>query len=231
MIEERDPQRLGAVLADRVAADLRAAISAGGRARLAVPGGTTPAPFLRALGAADLDWERVAVTLTDERWVPVSDPRSNQGLLADTLFSGPAAGAEFVPLYGATAEPAQSLDAIAAALGHIALPLDVVVAGMGADMHTASLFPGAVGLAEALSDAAPPVVAITAPGAMEPRITLSAPVLRQASRRYLLIHGPAKRAALERAGAADGAEAAPVRVLLDAPGGATVCYAAGEGRP
>lgn len=221
-IVEVAPERLGAALAERVAEDLADAIAARGRARLAVPGGTTPGPFLEALGAADLDWERVAVTLTDERWVPTSDPRSNQGLLARTLFRGRAAAAEFVPLYGASAEPADSLDAIATALRQIALPLDVAVLGMGEDMHTASLFPGAVGLAAALADDAPPVAAITAPGAQEPRVTLTAPVVAAAARRYLLIRGGAKRAALERALTAEGPGQAPVRVALDAPGGVTV---------
>ncbi|MEO1601858.1 MAG: 6-phosphogluconolactonase [Pseudomonadota bacterium] len=216
--------QLGAALADRVAADLRTALAARGRARLAVPGGTTPGPFLEALGQAALDWENCAITLTDERWVPVSDPRSNQGLLASTLFRGPAAGAEFVPLYGATADPADSLSAIGTALTQIALPLDVMVAGMGADMHTASLFPGGVGLAAALAPDSPPVAAITAPGADEPRITLTAPVLQGARNRYLLIKGAEKRAALDSALAAADTERAPVRVLLEAPGGVTVFH-------
>lgn len=218
-------EELGRALAERVAGDLRAALTSRGRARLAVPGGTTPGPFLTALGTADLDWERVAVTLTDERWVPTGDPRSNQRLVAETLFRGRAAAAEFVPLYGATAEPADSLSAIATALSQIALPLDVAVLGMGGDMHTASLFPGALGLAAALKGDAPPVAAITAPGAAEPRITLTAPVLSGAGKRYLLIRGAEKRAALDRALTAQGPEEAPVRVVLDAPGGATIFHA------
>lgn len=210
-------------LASEVAGDLRAALSARGRATLAVPGGATPGPFLTALGAMSLDWSRVGVTLTDERWVPVSSPRSNQALLAATLFAGAAAAAEFAPLYGATDEPADALGAIATALRQIVLPLDVCVLGMGEDMHTASLFPGADKLAQALGDDAPPVLALRAPGAQEARITLSAPVLRGARKRYLLIQGAAKRAALTRAQAAASAAEAPVRVALDA--GVTVHYA------
>lgn len=213
---------LATALADLLAVALGATVAARGRARLAVPGGTTPGPMLSLLGAADVPWERVVVTLTDERWVPVSSPRSNQRLLAETLFAGPAAAAEFLPLYGGTAEPAQSLDAVNAGLEGGALPLDVAVLGMGADMHTASLFPGAVGLEAALAPDAPAAVAIIAAGAEEPRITLSARAINTAPARHLMITGAEKLAALHAAVAAGDPHEAPVRAVLD---GATVHYA------
>ncbi len=218
-------EALAEALADRVAADLKAALDTRGRGTLAVPGGTTPGPFLAALGAKPLNWERIAVTLTDERWVPTSSDRSNQRLVGETLFRGAAAAAEFAPLYGATAEPAQSMDAICASLDRLVLPLDVVVCGMGEDLHTASLFPGADKLRRALADDAPPALAMNAPGAPEPRVTLTAPVLRGAAHAYLLIVGAAKREALARAEAETDEEAAPVRVLLTRTKPLTVFYA------
>jgi 6-phosphogluconolactonase len=221
IVEYPTREALAEGLADLLAERLRALLSERGRASIAFAGGTTPAPMLERLGAARLDWSRVAVTLTDERWVSSSSPRSNQKLLADTLFKGAAAGAEFVPLHGGTAEPAQSLGAVATALEQIALPLDLALLGMGEDMHTASLFPGSVGLDKALADDAPPVVAITAPGQPEKRVTLSAPVLR-AAERHLMIAGAEKRAALDRALAAGDPRAAPVLAVLD---GATVHHA------
>ena len=224
LIEHADRAAQAAALAKAAADDLRAALTARGRARLAVPGGTTPGPFLTALGGADLPWERVAVTLTDERWVATSSDRSNQRLLGRTLFAGAAAAAEFVPLYGATHDPADSIDAIRVALERIALPLDVIVLGMGEDMHTASLFPGADKLAAALKADAPCAVAIRAPGAEEPRVTLTAPVIRDAGRAYVLMQGAAKRAALEKAASAPVADA-PVRVALDRTGPTRVFYA------
>jgi 6-phosphogluconolactonase len=221
IVEYPSREALMRKLADRLAERLRALVAEKGRASLAVPGGTTPALMLTVLGAADLPWDKVAVTLTDERWVPVSSQRSNQRLLTETLFRGAAAAAEFAPLYGGTAEPETGLGAVETTLRQIILPLDVAVLGMGADMHTASLFPGAAGLEEALSPDAPPVVAVRAPGAEEPRITLSAPVLA-AAERHLLIAGKDKRAALNKALSLNDPKKAPVCAVL---AGATVHYA------
>ena len=84
---------------------------------------------------------------------------------------------------------------------------------MGTDMHTASLFPGADRLAEALAPDAPALMALRAPGAGEPRVTLTARVLADAMACHILITGADKRAALDRAqGLAP--EEAPVRAVL-----------------
>ncbi|MDJ0930861.1 6-phosphogluconolactonase [Breoghania sp.] len=79
--------------------------------------------------------------------------------------------ATFALLYGGTAEPDGSLPAVAAGLEQTALPLDIAVLGMGADMHTASLFPGAVGLSDALDENAPALVAVRTADQPEPRVT------------------------------------------------------------
>ena len=211
--EAQNRGALARLLADEVAALLAAAVRETGRAALAVPGGTTPAAFLTALGGHALDWAAIAVTLTDERCVPAGHPRSNRRLLDETLFAGPARAARFVAL-----DDGEALSAL--------LPLDACVLGMGEDCHIASLFPGAEGLADALSaDCATPAVRLCAPGAPEPRITLTAPALTGAGRCFVLIHGQAKRAALERAGSAAGPAEAPVRLVLGGPSPTTVYWA------
>ncbi len=195
-----DRDALAALLADRVAGMLREAIEARGRAGLALPGGSTPGAFLTALGREDLDWEKVGVTLTDERWVPPSSERSNQRLLAETLFRGKAAAAEFVPLYSAAVEPDDGLEGIETALRQIVMPLDVAVLGMGEDGHTASLFPGADKLEQALDpEGEALVLPIRAPGADEVRITLTLAALATARKAFILIHGAEKRRILEAA--------------------------------
>ena len=85
-------------LAELVADQLAEAIGARGAASLAVPGGTTPARFLRALSAQDVAWEKVSVMLTDERFVDESSERSNTRLLKETLLQGKAAAARLVTM-------------------------------------------------------------------------------------------------------------------------------------
>lgn len=199
-------------LAAVIAGQLREAL-AKGAATLSVPGGTTPGPEFDTLSAADLDWPRVAVLLNDERWVDDTNPRSNTRLLRERLFVNFAAKARLVPMYAATATPEEALDQLAdGILPH--LPITVLLLGMGSDMHTASLFPGADKLAQALATNAPVLMALRADAAGEPRITLSAPVLKHARHIHILITGPDKRAALARAKHLPPLEA-PVRVVLD----------------
>jgi 6-phosphogluconolactonase len=205
-------------LAELVADPLRGAHGSKGRATLAVPGGTTPAPFLAALSEADLPWADVSVLPTDERMVSELSSRSNARLIRESLLQGPASAARFVDMY----EPL--LGARRARVAAV-LPIDVAVLGMGADMHTASLFPGAPELAEALAEAAPEIVEIHPPGQPEARLTLTAPVLRAASVIHILITGPDKLAALEAALAGGPVAEAPVRAVLTAPCPVTVHYA------
>lgn len=199
-------------LADRIASELGAALRRNERASLSVPGGTTPGPVFDTLSGVALDWDRVDVLLNDERWVPEDHPRSNTGLLRQRLFQNHAAAARLVPLYADAPAPEAALDALADGV-RACLPLSVALVGMGADMHTASLFPGADNLDAALAADAPPLMAMRAPGAAEPRITLTAPVLRGAMHMHVLITGAEKRAALERARSLPPTEA-PIAALL-----------------
>ncbi len=213
-----------AALAGLVAGQLAAALAVKGRATLAVPGGTTPGAFLRVLAQARIDWARVSVLLTDERFVPETSTRSNTKLLRATLLQGPAAAANLVPLYKEAAQPEDVLGDLSDGIRKV-LPLDVCVLGMGTDMHIASLFPGADRLAEALSPDCPDVLLpMRAPGAPEPRLTLTAPVLRATDHLHLLITGPEKRAAFEAAEQPGPTHEAPVRLILTARGNIIVHY-------
>lgn len=207
-------------LADRIAGDLNMALQTNETATLVVPGGTTPGPVFDQLCDVSLDWSRVAVMLSDERWVPESSDRSNTRLLRQRLLTGRAAAATLVPLYADAPTPEDRIDDLCEGV-RAHLPISVMLLGMGADMHTASLFPGADLLEEALADDAPPLMALRAAGAREPRITLTAPVLRGAMAVHIVISGTEKREALERARKLSPADA-PVSVVL---GDATVHWA------
>ncbi len=219
LIEYPDTEIMTMRLADVIAGELSTCLLAHDTASLAVPGGTTPGPIFDSLSGARLDWSRVHVLLTDERWVPEDHERSNTRLIRDRLLTGPAAAATYVPLYLPVATPEEALDDLVAAVMP-ELPLSILLLGMGDDMHTASLFPGAGGLAAALDPAAPPVMAVR-DGAPEPRVTLTGPVLRGAMSTHVVIAGAAKRDALERARGLDPT-AAPIATVL---GEATVHWA------
>jgi len=210
-----DGDALAEALANAVADDLRAAIAVRGRASLALSGGTTPRRFLLALSRQALDWAKVTVTLVDERWVPDDHARSNARLVKECLLRDEAAAARFLPLYRPTATPDEALAAVAADLPPA---LDVAVLGMGGDGHTASFFPGGDELARAMDPAtAATVLPMRAPGAGEPRITLTLPVLRDAGRLYLHIEGGEKRQVLQQALSGQGAGAGyPIRAVLQA---------------
>jgi 6-phosphogluconolactonase len=200
-------------LADIIAGQLGDFLRREGRASFSVPGGTTPGPLFDMLSGVDLDWSGVAVFLNDERWVPEDSPRSNTRLLRERLLVGRAQAATLVPLYAPAAEPEDALKALADGI-RPHLPISVLLLGMGADMHIASLFPGADRLAEGLAMDAPLLLPMRAEAAGEPRITLTAPALRSAMNTHILITGAEKRAVIERAAHLSPQEA-PVRLVLD----------------
>ncbi|MFV2003374.1 MAG: 6-phosphogluconolactonase [Paracoccaceae bacterium] len=209
-------------IANQLAGEIKNVLMHANTASLVVPGGSTPGQVFDYLSAADLDWSRVHVALSDERWVPESSPRSNTRLLKERLLVGRARAAVYLPLFAAAETPEEKLPELAAAITPH-LPISVLLLGMGADMHTASLFPGADNLALALSADAPTLVAMRAPGAPEPRITFSAPVLAGALSTHIVITGEEKRKALQKARALRDPVIAPVSVVLQ---GATVHWAA-----
>lgn len=213
LIEYPDRDALFLGLASRLAADLTEAVRLNGAASFSVPGGTTPGPVFDTLSGADLPWGQIAVFLNDERWVAEDSPRSNTRLLRERLIRGHAHQARLVPLYAPAATPEEMLPALSDGIAPF-LPISVLLLGMGADMHTASLFPGADQLEQALAPDAPVLMALRAEAAGEPRITLSARVLRDAMRIHILITGQEKRAALARAQNLP-VEQAPVRAVLD----------------
>lgn len=210
-----DKPTLARELAEAVADRIRSAIAERGMAAIAVSGGSTPGKFFQALGKTkDIEWDKVVVTLVDERWVDETSDRSNALLVNEKMLQGPAAMARFFPLYSGGDEPgAEAIAKTNALMADLPTPFAAVILGMGNDGHTASFFPGGDTLDEALT-AAGPTLAIRAPGAGEPRITFTLPRLLETDGLYLHIEGDEKASVLDAALADGPVEDMPIRAVL-----------------
>lgn len=202
-------------LANVIANDLRAAIAARGVATLAVSGGRTPLPLFQALSHIDLPWDKVFVTLVDDRWLDAEHKDSNEGLVRTHLLVGRAMTAHFVSLKTNHETPAEGLAELEKRLEDLPQPLDVVVLGMGDDGHTASWFPQAPQLQSAITPPAGQLLAWTDPlTAPYLRITLTLPAVEAARHVILHISSPAKLPVLAQAKEAGPLAQLPIRYVL-----------------
>jgi 6-phosphogluconolactonase len=208
-------EELAAALAAQIADKLTKAIAKRGSALLAVSGGTTPAKLFAVLSTTPIAWDKVTVTLVDERFVPASSPRSNAGLVAANLLQNAAKAARFVPLYHEATSIEDAAASDNAALQALPWPLDVVILGMGSDGHTASFFPDADDLPVLLDPSSDRIVLpVHAASAGEPRLTLSLARIIDAGFIALHIEGEDKRTAFD--GAVAPGPRKPIRAVLDA---------------
>lgn len=187
-------------LADAACAVVAGALSAPEATSFVATGGTTPGPTYDRLAVCDLDWARITVTLSDERWVDPASPDSNEGLVRRRLLAGPGAAARFLPLKGHGASPAEDAAAAESGLRSI-LPFAVVLLGMGEDGHIASLFPGAPNLTSALDPKGERLCIGVDEAGLDPwvpRISLTVAALLRSRLIVLLISGDAKHAVVER---------------------------------
>ena len=206
-------------LADTIVQNLHDAINLRGHAVLAVSGGKSPIALFEALRVLPLEWQRVTVLLVDDRCVPHDHADSNTALVRQHLLKDQAAAATFVPFFDTLPdtldEPAliRLVDAANRRLATQPWPMDMAVLGMGDDGHTASLFPGAAGLNQALHSSGPVawVRPATAPHA---RLTLTLPALLATRELALAISGASKLAVFQQARlGAD--ESLPVSLILN----------------
>jgi 6-phosphogluconolactonase len=206
-----DAAAAGAPAADAIAGQLRGA----GLKRLMVTGGRGPGPVYDQLAQTDLAWANVTVTLSDDRFVPLAAPESNEAMVRARLLQGRAAAARLVPLNGAEPTPAAAAAAIEPAVRAL-LPFDATLLGMGPDGHIASLYATTVGVAADLDpDAGRLAVGVTSPGwePYVPRISLTGRALFDAGLIVLLVGGEQKRHVIEQS-LADPAFNPPAAALI-----------------
>ena len=197
-----DSQHAARALAAAIAADLKRALTRQPRALLLLSGGRSPIAVFTALAAESLPWERIDVSLVDERSVAPGSPAANAALVEAGLLVGAASMARFIALmpaalFAAAADPWQAaVQAAAHANADAALARpDVVVLGVGDDGHTASLFNDAPQWTEAATTAER-YVALQPQAAPHARVGLSLQALRQQRQCYLWACGAGKAATL-----------------------------------
>jgi len=166
--------------------------------RLAAPnvtiglaGGSTPRATYRLLRQARLPWSEVHGWMTDERFVPVTDPASNAAMVAKAWFDHVPATLHQVPWLedpmAAAAEYEKELRGLLEPSSSGAKP-GLVLLGVGDDGHTASLFPGT----EALEIADRDFVAHWVPQQEAWRLTATPRLLMRARRTMFLVSGAHK---------------------------------------
>jgi 6-phosphogluconolactonase len=224
------PEAVAAAAASEVAAVLEAALAWRGEAHLALSGGRTPAALHRVLASLPFaGWPHVHVWFGDERMVPPAHADSNYRMARETLLSTvpiPEAQVHRWETELAAGEAASRYDTalrdLAARQGRSAPAFDLLLLGMGADAHTASLFPGSPLLAAAGQgdDAAGPfAAAVDVPKLNAWRLTVTPATIRAARTVFLLVVGEDKHAALQRVlGESPDPADAPAAFLHDVPG-------------
>ena len=203
-------------VADYVEARLKLAVSRDGMAEFAVSGGSTPKPLYEMLAARSMFWEHIRVRLVDERWVPIDDEGSNEAFVRRAFAQ--AEPKEFVGLYNGAQSPAEGMGDLRAHLPKREKPIDVAIMGLGPDGHTASWFPHAKGLDEALTSDEE-ICAVTAiksavTGDRIQRATMTLNAIRDARDVILMITGEEKRDAFFAARDDGPVDDMPVRALF-----------------
>lgn len=161
------------------------------RASLVVSGGTTPVDCYAQLARAELDWDRVDILLSDERWVPSDHADSNERQAREALLTDKAAAATLVPVYADGVSPQERCDELQDPLP--VLPFSCALVGMGTDGHFASLFPDADNLEFGLDpESGRLYVPIDTAASDYPRVSMSLAGISRSDEVALLIFGDEK---------------------------------------
>ena len=206
-------EKLTEALSQKIINDLAFAIETKGYATLVLSGGSTPQNLLKTLSNREFSWEKVRVTLVDERWVEANNPNSNQKLIQEYLLKNHAAKARFIPLKNSAKSAKDGVVSLEIVLRGLSHELDVVVLGMGEDAHTASFFPHANELDFALHTH-DLCCATTATVEPKERMTLTKSFLLGAKSLILHIEGREKKEIFQRAAHSDDATDMPIIAMM-----------------
>lgn len=201
------------VAASRICQVVNTVVRNKGICRLALSGGRTPLGAYQAIRTqglvSEMPWDRLHLFWSDERCVPLADPRSNAGEAMRSMGIPEGLPRENIhpingklgPIEGSLAYE-QTIREQFGIKDNTKPMFDLLLLGMGPDGHVASLFPGAAALAEKQRW----VIGAEPPQGVEPaveRISLTMPVINAARNVLFIVTGEAKREALEKARSGD----------------------------
>lgn len=210
-----DRPSLEEALTNEIVSLLNTGIAERGRATLVVSGGRTPAALFQNLSMQPIEWDKVWITLADERWVPDSHADSNARSVKEHLLQNNASKAHFIPHVNEAEYPCVGQNALEEVLKDLPETLDAVILGMGEDGHTASFFPNAPELTAALNPySMRACMGVTPPVAPHLRMTLTLQRLLASKKIFLHLCGDSKTPVLEAAMGEGDTEAMPVRAVL-----------------
>ena len=196
----KNTQELSQTAADLFVQTAQEAVEINGRFSVALTGGSSPKQLYQLLAQSpykeQVPWSQTYVFWGDERWVPLTDERSNAKMAFETLLNHvPVPRNQIYPMWGEQSpeEFASQYEQILLNYFSSASPqFDLILLGMGDDGHTASLFPGTAVLHEQTR--------LVQAYYLEPqemfRITLTAPCINQARKIVFITYGEKKINAL-----------------------------------
>ena len=182
-------------LTDHIQSRLKQELAVKERVLFVASGGKSPVQFFNLLSDRDLAWERVMVSLSDERCVPANHPESNEKLVRDHMLKNKAFVAGFI---------SPDDNALAALM-----PAACTLLGMGEDGHFASLFPDSDQLKQGLTSNSQ-VLKVATPSSEFERISMTLPTLLNSKDIVLLVFGEKKKQVLENS------QGLPIERLLKA---------------
>jgi len=211
----RTAEQLNTAFTRKITKLLRDGIEENGRASLVVSGGRTPAELFNALSKTNLEWDKIDVSLADERWVDNTDDASNEKMLRAKLLINNAANANFVALKTQHGDAEDAVLTCTDNLQKMRTPFDVLILGMGEDGHTASLFPCSEQITQGLDlESGDTFIAVKPTTAPNQRMSLTLPALLNSNQIFLHVTGETKKDVLNTVLSDDDALVMPIRAVI-----------------
>ena len=201
MQEFENKEALEIVLSNRIASIIKRNLQKQDHVSILFSGGSTPKGLLNRLASMPLDWQRLKISLVDDRMVAVDSPFSNAGMIQRELLERIPSiepSPTFVPLVLFPSNFEQNLNDLNKGLELLG-NIDIVLLGMGLDGHFASIFPQDKASYQGLSHSyEAPLLYTKAPAFPEDRITFSWPFLKTAKHLFLHVTGAPKKEIIQQ---------------------------------